>query len=625
MAIRSGFFNSVNGDRKYKADFFAEYFASFIANGVFPNPSTGLQVLANQNMTVAIKPGKAWINGYFFVNDSDYILTIDNADGVLNRIDRIVLQLNYLNREIVPVIKKGTFASSPVAPSLQRDADAYEIALADVYVGKGVLSISQANITDLRLNTELCGIVKGTIDQIDTTDLFAQYDDAFQSWFETVRDILNENVAANLANKIADLDDRKAEKVTLNEHMNDYVKHPAYVTASGKNDYAVTLNPAPTSYVDGMAIVVKIGTSSDNNTTLNVNGLGAKQILKTDGSRVSDLKANGVYTLRYNGSAFILQGERGGGVDGLVPVEIIASSRAIDTYRLSFGATNNYIVGYYKENTTIYDKKTKEKVKSVPGVVSALYCSGTRVVTLKEDTSKVTVKVFDEELNLVSNFTVSGSIMAFILEEPYIYVLSGTHGKSDWSMKLYDISGALIRSGPERYGDIYSSTRFVQSAKDTNYLYTINPNSSIKQVVKTSKSNFTDTIASPDLNYLVNRIVVFGEYVFALSVNDGTYKLRKSDLSLVSYHNFVKVLEATKEELYAMQEVNLEGDTISVLKAVNENLEPLRSSAISRVDYRSMTKDNDESLIKPTFYMWENTDTTVKYIQKIVDYGGTMR
>lgn len=67
MAIRSGLFNSVNGDRRYKADFFAEYFASFIANGVFPNPSTGLQVLANQNMTVAIKPGKAWINGYFLL------------------------------------------------------------------------------------------------------------------------------------------------------------------------------------------------------------------------------------------------------------------------------------------------------------------------------------------------------------------------------------------------------------------------------------------------------------------------------------------------------------------------------------------------------------------------------
>ena len=55
MAEKSGFFNSVNGDRRYKADFFAEYFASFIGNGIFPNPSTGIQVISNANMSVTLK------------------------------------------------------------------------------------------------------------------------------------------------------------------------------------------------------------------------------------------------------------------------------------------------------------------------------------------------------------------------------------------------------------------------------------------------------------------------------------------------------------------------------------------------------------------------------------------
>jgi hypothetical protein len=181
LTIKSGIFNSVNGDRKYKAEDFASYFAMFIANGVFPNPSTGFQVIANGDMTVSLKAGQAWINGYYITNDADYNMTIDVADGVLNRIDRVVLQLNYLNREITPIIKKGTFASSPVAPTLKRDADAYEIALADIYVGKGVLSITQTNITDLRLNNDLCGIVHGTVDQVDTTTIFNQY----QSWFNT--------------------------------------------------------------------------------------------------------------------------------------------------------------------------------------------------------------------------------------------------------------------------------------------------------------------------------------------------------------------------------------------------------------------------------------------------------
>lgn len=279
MPIRSGFFNSVNGDRRYQADFFAMFFGTLIGNGVFPNPSTGLQVLANQNMTVAIKPGKGWINGYFFVNDSDYNLTIENADGVLNRIDRVVLQLNFLNREIVPVVKKGTFASSPVAPTLKRDADAYEIALADIYVGKGVLSISQANITDVRLNKDLCGIVKGLIDQVDTTTIFNQYQawfanitgstqteidtwktqqeqdfdtweegrkSEFQTWFDSIQSILDGDVAANLASIISNLE-------------NDVARHKADEAAHGIGNKATLLTTNKSTIVGAINEVFQSG------------------------------------------------------------------------------------------------------------------------------------------------------------------------------------------------------------------------------------------------------------------------------------------------------------------------------------------------------------------------------
>lgn len=243
MAIKSGFFNSVGGDRIYKADFFAEYFASFIANGVFPNPSTGLQVMANTGMTVNIKAGKAWIKGYYFANDADYTLQLDVADGVLKRIDRIGLRLDFSSREITPVIIKGVFASSPVAPALQRDADAYEIALADVFINNGTISISQANITDQRLNTSLCGIVHGTVSQVDTTTIFNQYQawfnditssvegeiDAWQAvqqqefdtWFQSIQDILDGDVAANLASRVSALEQSlRADKIPISDTGN---------------------------------------------------------------------------------------------------------------------------------------------------------------------------------------------------------------------------------------------------------------------------------------------------------------------------------------------------------------------------------------------------------------------
>lgn len=163
MGIRSGFFNSVAGDRKYNAGRFAEYFSSFIGNGVFPEPANGLQILSNDDMTLTVKAGKAWIDGYIFINDDDYILTISPASGVLNRIDRAVLRFDTVDREIRLEVKKGAEESSPVAPTLQRDTDAYELCLANVKVDAGTIKILQTHITDMRKDINLCGTVSTVI------------------------------------------------------------------------------------------------------------------------------------------------------------------------------------------------------------------------------------------------------------------------------------------------------------------------------------------------------------------------------------------------------------------------------------------------------------------------------
>lgn len=181
--MKFGMFNSVSGDRRYKADDFASYFATFIGNGIFPNPSDGLQIIGNiDSMSVSVRPGKAWIKGYYLINDDDYTLTLDKGDLSLNRIDRIVVRLDFIERTMSVQVKKGALSASPIAPVLKRDADAYEMALADVYVAKGALTVIQANITDLRLNNSLCGIVHGLVDQVDTTTIFNQY----QSWFNNL-------------------------------------------------------------------------------------------------------------------------------------------------------------------------------------------------------------------------------------------------------------------------------------------------------------------------------------------------------------------------------------------------------------------------------------------------------
>lgn len=214
---KSSFFNAElvgeDYDRTYLAEDYARYFASFIGNGVFPNPSTNLQIIANNDMTINLTLGKAWINGYYYENTDNLNLAIIPAEGVLNRIDRIVLRLDFLNREIKCYVKQGSFASSPIAPALVRDADMYELGIADIAVNKGVIKITQDNITDLRLDNNYCGIVHGTIEQVDVTTLYNQYATAFadketvleadfNTWFATIKAALDGDTAGNLLNLI---------------------------------------------------------------------------------------------------------------------------------------------------------------------------------------------------------------------------------------------------------------------------------------------------------------------------------------------------------------------------------------------------------------------------------------
>jgi hypothetical protein len=118
--------------------------------------------------------------------------------------------------------------------------------------------------------------------------------------------------------------------VNLNTHINDYVKHPGVGTTTNiTNNYFVSLNPAPTSYVDKMGIVLQINANSTAAATINVNGLGTKALKTAAGDDVTNLKANGIYSFRYNGTTgnFILLGE--GGISGTTLTNFIADSNSI--------------------------------------------------------------------------------------------------------------------------------------------------------------------------------------------------------------------------------------------------------------------------------------------------------
>ena len=210
MAEKSRFFNSVSGDRKYKAEDWASYFGALIGNGVFPNPATNLQVVPGASgLTVTVHAGKAWINGYYYNNTDDLTLTLPTPDGSKKRIDRVVVRWSLSDRKISAAVKSGTAATNPSAAVLQRDSDVYELAIADVLVGVAATSITSASITDRRYDSTLCGVVTGTVQQIDTSAFDAQVqsflDDSeaeFTTWLNGIKEVLDESTAGNLLNLI---------------------------------------------------------------------------------------------------------------------------------------------------------------------------------------------------------------------------------------------------------------------------------------------------------------------------------------------------------------------------------------------------------------------------------------
>ena len=190
MAIKSYFFNAVLDDgvydRIYNAEDITSYLNLLVGNGVFPNPSTNLQVSAGTGMQVIVAAGSGWINGHKIINTADLALTVTASDVVLNRIDAVIFYVDLTTRTMGIEMKDGTASATPTAPTMTRTSTRYEMCLAQVKVNKQVTAITAAMITDTRMNSAICGYVQGLIQQVDTSSLWSQQQAQFEEWMEGV-------------------------------------------------------------------------------------------------------------------------------------------------------------------------------------------------------------------------------------------------------------------------------------------------------------------------------------------------------------------------------------------------------------------------------------------------------
>lgn len=204
MSITYGYFNSVNGDRRYNADQMSQYFKGLISNGVFANLGGSMAVVADgQTMTVNVSTGRAVIDCKWIENDAAYPVTITQSHATLPRYTAVVVQLDAAERLIRITTKDGTPAATPTEPEIDSET---ELCLAMILVPAGSSMIIQSRVTDKR-GTSLCLWVTGLITQLDSNQLFLQWQEQFDLWFAGLVEDLNVNTYVRRFQKQTELDD----------------------------------------------------------------------------------------------------------------------------------------------------------------------------------------------------------------------------------------------------------------------------------------------------------------------------------------------------------------------------------------------------------------------------------
>lgn len=214
----SRFFDSTQNDqRSYSAEDFAEYLRAFYSDGIIlNNPSAqnagnlDLKVTSSpSSLAVTVNAGCAMIRGYWYKSEGSTSLSVNAANSIYPRIDRVVLRLDLSARKISLKVLPGTPSAVPTAPALVRGENVYDLALARLIIPANATVIT--SVIDERSDSSVCGYMQG------------HYTVGLQE-FQT-----------QLNGIIAEAESKGDEAVNLIKDMSNAVFHERMLTLDGSN------------------------------------------------------------------------------------------------------------------------------------------------------------------------------------------------------------------------------------------------------------------------------------------------------------------------------------------------------------------------------------------------------
>lgn len=228
MAITSGFFDSVSGDRKYTAQQFGNLFTGIISDGVFSGVGGGMKIEARSSQ-IYINSGRAWCRGTWLDNDAYASLNVPaNTHPNYSRYDAVVLTFDSsssVRRNSIDYIS-GVAAATPLKPTLKNDSLTKQMPLCYIFRPANSTTITQSNIESM-IGTVECPYITGPLKTIDVTDVVRDAN-------STIRDTNQrlQQVTSELEQKARKLDQ---DVTSTKNSFSDWVKNAEKDLGSAPN------------------------------------------------------------------------------------------------------------------------------------------------------------------------------------------------------------------------------------------------------------------------------------------------------------------------------------------------------------------------------------------------------
>lgn len=157
-------------------------------HGVFSSDND-LVLTASGGMNVTLSAGLAWLHldrfkGACFANLEPVVIPVDIADGLYTRIDRIVIRYDVIQENIFPAYLRGIPGSNPQPPDIERNENGWELAVWDIRLTPGATAVTQGMLRDLRMDEDLCGIMRDGVTGIPSQSFYDQW----YAWFSELEE-----------------------------------------------------------------------------------------------------------------------------------------------------------------------------------------------------------------------------------------------------------------------------------------------------------------------------------------------------------------------------------------------------------------------------------------------------